>query len=402
LIHSANLPPVDRDDAVAFLQTLVRLNTVNPPGHESLAADVIEARLAPLGFAVERLRAETSRDCLIATLRGTAGRPVLVFNGHTDTLPVSPSWTRDPFAANVEGDLLYGNGIRDMKAGVAAFVLVAESFARNPGTLRGTLVLQAVADETSGGTKGTGYLFEQEKLAGDFAVVCEPTGIDVYTAHRGIMWFELIVNGTAAHSGRPWLGVNAIAKVSDIIQKIRLSLGPVFAARTHPRLPSPSINFGKIEGGAKENVVAARCRLAFDRRMLPGEEFEQAEREIRDVIQAVREQDTERWTFEFRRTLAIPGVEINPQERIVQECQRAYKEVTGEESRIGCTSGFEDAHWFVRAGIPTAMFGPYVYSRWEGEQRFYSESAKPDEHISISQWLTGIHVYQQIAKNLLG
>src|SRR5579863_8151619 len=116
-----DLPPIDRDGAVAFLQELVRLNTVNPPGRESLAADIIQARLTPLGFEIERLRAETNRDCLIATLRGTADRPALIFNGHTDTLPVSPSWTRDPFAANVEGDLLYGNGIRDMKAGVAAF-----------------------------------------------------------------------------------------------------------------------------------------------------------------------------------------------------------------------------------------------------------------------------------------
>src|SRR5436309_13659265 len=119
------LPQVDRDDAVAFLRALVRLDTVNPPGRESLAADLIQARLAPLGFAIERLGAEPGRECLIATLAGSEGRPTLIFNGHTDVQPVGPGWTHEPFGAEIEGDLLYGNGVTDMKAGVAAFVVSA-------------------------------------------------------------------------------------------------------------------------------------------------------------------------------------------------------------------------------------------------------------------------------------
>jgi len=87
---------------------------------------------------------------------------------------------------------------------------------------------------------------------------------------------------------------------------------------------------------------------------------------------------------------------------LVIECQRAYQDVTGEESRTGCTSGLEDAHWLARAGIQTAMFGPYVYKRWEGENRFYASTGKPDEHVSIPQWLTAIRVYMRLAQNLLG
>jgi acetylornithine deacetylase/succinyl-diaminopimelate desuccinylase-like protein len=302
----------------------------------------------------------------------------------------------------IEGDLLYGNGVQDMKAGVAAFVLVAEAFARSRRRLRGNLVVQAVADEVSGGTRGTGYLFAEGRLQGDYAVVCEPTGLDVYVAHRGMMWFELTIHGVPAHSGRPWLGVNAIAKVSDVVQELGRALGPIFAKRTHPMLPSPSINLGRIEGGVKENLVAARCRMTFDRRILPGERFDQVEAEIREVIEGVRARDPERWSFELTRTLAVPGLEIDPQTRIVQECQRAYSEVTGEATGIGCTSGLEDAHWLARAGIQTAMFGPYVAKRWQGENRFDTTTGKPDEHVSIPQWLTAIRVYTQLAANLLG
>jgi acetylornithine deacetylase/succinyl-diaminopimelate desuccinylase-like protein len=217
-----------------------------------------------------------------------------------------------------------------------------------------------------------------------------------------MMWFELTVHGVPAHSGRPWLGVNAIAKVCDVVQELGRVLGPVFAGRTHPMLPSPSINLGRIEGGAKENLVAAGCRLTFDRRLLPDEPFDAVEAEIREVIEQVRARDPEPWSFDLMRTLAVPALEIDPGARIVRECQTAYSQVTGDASGIGCTSGLEDAHWLARAGIETAMFGPYVAKRWQGESRFDATTGKPDEHVSISQWLTAIRVYTQLAANLLG
>ena len=119
------------------------------------------------------------------------------------------------------------------------------------------------------------------------------------------------------------------------------------------------------------------------------------------MIERVQAGDPERWTFELRRTLAVPGLEIDPGDRIVRECRRAYQEVTDEESRVGCTSGLEDAHWLARAGIQTAMFGPYVRKRWEGEGRFDASTGKADEHVVVPDWLVAIRVYMQLARNLL-
>lgn len=393
---------VDRAGAVALLQELVRLDTTNPPGRESLAANVLDARLQPQGFTVERTAAEPGRDCLIATLPGTGDGPTLIFNGHTDVQPAGTGWTRDPFGAEIEGDRLYGRGAMDMKAGVAAFVLAAEQFAMREPRLRGTLVLQAVADKVSGGFKGTGHLVALGKAHGNFAVVCEPTGIDVYVAHRGEIWFEVMIRGRSAHSGRPWMGVNAIAKAAAVVQALSTELASVFAARTHPMLPSPSINFGTIEGGQKENLVAGECRLTFDRRMIPGESFNQAEEEIRRVIEQVRAADTESWSYDLRRTIAIPPLEVDPNELIVRACQQAYRKMTGEESREGCTSGFEDAHVLaLEAGIPTAMFGPYVAKRWTGANRYNTQSGTSEEYVDIPQFLVAIQVYARLIENLL-
>ena len=203
------LPPVDEREAVAFLQQLVRLDTVNPPGRESVAADLIQSRLEGLGFAIERLGAEPGRDCLIATLRGSADGPTLIFNGHLDVQPVGPGWTHDPFGAEIQDDRLYGNGVYDMKAGVAAFVLAAEALARSGRRLRGNVVVQAVADEVSGGTKGTGYLFEQKRLrvtsrssANRRAWTCSsPTADDVVRADRAL-GCPLIAGGHGLESTR--------------------------------------------------------------------------------------------------------------------------------------------------------------------------------------------------------
>src|SRR5262249_56763586 len=103
------------------------------------------------------------------TWGGSEGRPTLISTAHLDVQPVGRGWTHDPLDAEIENDRLYGNGVYDMKAGVAAFVLAAEAFARSGRRLRGNIVVQAVADEVSGGIKGTGYLFEQKRLRGDFA-----------------------------------------------------------------------------------------------------------------------------------------------------------------------------------------------------------------------------------------
>lgn len=401
-MHQLDLADIDREGAVALLQELVRLNTTNPPGNESLVADLLEPRLRAQGFEVERLGAEPGRDCLIATLRGSTDGPTLIFNGHTDVQPAGAGWTRDPFGGEINQGRLYGRGSLDMKAGVAAFIVAAEHFAANRDQLRGNVVLQIVADEVSGGFKGTGFLVQQGKAKGDFAVVCEPTGLDVYVAHRGEMWFELVVHGKSAHSGRPWMGVNAISKVSAIMQALESTLGPRLVERTHPMLPPPTINYGTIDGGEKENMVASTCRLSFDRRMVPGESFDDAEAEIREVIEVVRAADAESWSYELTRTLAIPPLEVDPEERIVRECQQAYHDVTGDVSHLGCTSGFEDAHFLrLRAGIPTAMFGPYTAKRWAGDGRYNTQSGTSEEFVDLEQYQVAIRVYARLIRNLL-
>jgi acetylornithine deacetylase/succinyl-diaminopimelate desuccinylase len=252
-----------------------------------------------------------------------------------------------------------------------------------------------------GGHLGTGFLLKHAGLTGDMAVVCEPTGDQVYIAHRGTCWIEVEITGKSAHSGRPWLGVNAISKASRIIQALETELTPRFAERVHPMLPSPSINLGGIEGGTKFNLVADRCLLKLDRRMLPGETAEASLEEVRAVCEAVRQADSEHFEIAVREVMHVDGAEIPPDSPIVGECRRAFKEVTGGDAALSATSGFEDAHFFVAAGIPVAMFGPYRSDPPGNHGRWYTNSGTSEESVAIADVGKAIRVYTRLATNVL-
>ena len=389
-------------DVVELLSELVRVPSVNPPGDERAVGAIVARRLIKAGLEVEVIESAPRRHNVVARLRGTGDGPTLILNGHTDVQPAAGGWTRDPFGAEIEDGRLYGRGSMDMKAGITAMMLTAEGLARSGRRLRGDLVITAVADEVGGGHLGTGYLLKQAGLTGDMAVVCEPTGDQVYVAHRGTCWIEIEVTGKSAHSGRPWLGINAIAKASRIMQAIETELVPRFAARTHPMLPSPSINFGEIQGGTKFNLVADHCLLKLDRRMLPGESAEDCLAEIRDLCRAVQAADGERFEIDVREVMHVDGAEIPPDAPIVQECRRAFHEVTGAEASIAATSGFEDAHFFIGAGIPVAMFGPYRSDPPGDHGRWYTNSGTSEESVGLADIGKAIRVYTRLASNLLG
>jgi len=389
-------------DALAdFLQALVRIPSVNPPGGEGPVASLILDELRRLGLDGRIVESAPGRANVVAHLAGSGRGPTLLLNGHMDVQPPAADWTREPFAAEREGTRVYGQGVMDMKAGLAAMVFAVEAVRRTATRLAGDLVLTAVADEVSGGHQGTGFLVRQGLVRADFGVVCEPTGDAVRVAHRGALWLELEVRGRSAHGGRPWLGVNAISKVARIVRVLEEDLLPRLASRTHPLLPAPTINLGTIHGGTKFNLVADRATLQLDRRLVPGESLDAARAEIEAVCAAVRAGDPEAFEYRVREVMRVPPAEIAPDAPIVEACRRAYRAVTGREAAIEATAGFEDAHFLIEAGIPTAMFGPYRRTA-PGEPRFYSASGMPDESVDLRDVATAASVYARLILDLLG
>jgi len=392
---------INHAGVATFLADLIRIPSVNPPGNEEAVAALMTAKLSALGLETMTVEAAPGRPSVIGKLAGSGNGPTLLLNGHMDVQPPGHHWTRDPFAVTIEGRRMYGQGAMDMKAGLAAIVYALEYLKDTGCRLAGDVIVTAVADEVCGGHLGTGYLVGEGLVRADMAVVCEPTGDTVRVAHRGALWLEIGVSGKSAHGGRPWLGVNAVSKVARIIAAIEDELVPSLQERTHSLLPAPTINIGSIEGGTKVNLVADHASIQIDRRMVPGEDADAAEAEVVNLCRAFCSADTEDWSVNVKRLMHVTPGEISADAPIVKACQSAHRTVTGEEAVIGSTAGFEDAHFLLEAGIPTAMYGPYRRTE-RNEDPHFTSSGMADESVDLDDVARAARIYAQLMIDQLG
>src|SRR4051812_10942195 len=292
---------------VAFTADLVRIPSVNPPGEEYEAcAHWLGDSLARRGFAIEYVAAEGRpehtarhpRTNVIATRRGGPGA-VVHLNGHIDVVPAGDGWTVDPFAGVVRDGKIYGRGVCDMKAGIAAAVFAAEAIARAGVPLPGTIEISGTVDEESGGFAGVAYLAERGRIAKgrtDYVIIPEPLNVDrICIGHRGVYWFEVTARGRIGHGSMPFLGVSAIDGMSRLLQSVRDELMPSLASRrtavpvVPPGARHATINVNGIEGGqAVDGIqtpcVADLCRAVFNRRFLIEEGFEATRDEISALV----------------------------------------------------------------------------------------------------------------------
>src|SRR5579864_3744156 len=261
---------VDRaaDEIVAFTAGLVRIPTVNPPGeHYEACAHFLGDFLKKLrGFDVEYIAAEGRpehtvrhpRVNAIGSRRGGPG-PVVHLNGHIDVVPAGDGWTIDPFGGIVRDGKIFGRGVCDMKAGIAAAVFAAEAIERAGVKLLGTVEQSGTVDEESGGFAGVAYLAERGLIhrdRTDFVIITEPSNVDrICIGHRGVYWFKVIQHGRIAHGSMPQLGVSAADHLGDLIHEINHTLKPRLATRKTEMPVEPpgsrhlSININSVFGG---------------------------------------------------------------------------------------------------------------------------------------------------------
>ncbi|MDW7992825.1 MAG: M20/M25/M40 family metallo-hydrolase [Anaerolineae bacterium] len=197
----------ERAQLVAFLQDLVRIPS--PPTQEGPLAERMAQEMERLGLREVR----TDRIGNVLGWVGQGDGPVLMFNGHMDTVALTnPSaWRWDPFGGVVEGKYLYGLGSCDMKGGLAAIVYGAYLLRRTGLPKRGRVVVAGVVQEEPCEGLGSRVLIEEEGVRPDWVVIAEPTNLEVVRGQRGRIEIEVTVHGRTAHASRPDLGENAVS-----------------------------------------------------------------------------------------------------------------------------------------------------------------------------------------------
>ncbi|MBU2548248.1 MAG: M20 family metallopeptidase [Proteobacteria bacterium] len=380
-----------QDEAIAFLADLVRAESVNPPGDTRRVMDAVLDMARTFTDQVRVVAAEPEAPNVFITLH-PGGRPQLLYNGHLDTVPPGDvsQWRVEPFGAVIRDNRMYGRGVADMKGGCAAMLMAAKALQLENAPLRGSLVVNFVSDEETGGARGAGYLMEQGHYDPDMVVVGEITNRNrIAIAEKGVIVYALSTRGRTAHASTPWVGLNAIDKMVKLLHGLQTRLPERLKEKPSGSLPPATFNVGTIQGGVGFNVVPDACQVLIDRRILPGETIESATAEIREIIDQARAEDPD-----IDASLDVlgsgPPFETAPDEALCLLARRTMEEM----GRPGDFVGYEqvsDGRFFAERGIPTILIGPGLART----------AHTPNEHLELDQYIEAIQAYALLALNAL-
>jgi acetylornithine deacetylase/succinyl-diaminopimelate desuccinylase-like protein len=275
--------------ALELLRQLVRIDTTNPPGNETEAAELLEADLRSAGLEVELFSDPDGRTSLVGRVPGPREVPALVLLSHLDVVGVEPqSWSRDPFGAEVADGFVWGRGTLDMKGITALHAAAAKELAASdPSPSREVLVV-AVADEEAGGVHGARWLVEEhpgevgfrDEMAPDVlgegafglsGVLSRPV-MPVARGEKSALWIELKASGEPGHGGVPPIDqaphklVKAIDKVAGYRPpRVHPVMREQFQILAENASPPNSKLFKVLASGAGRAAVLALSRALRER-----------------------------------------------------------------------------------------------------------------------------------------
>ena len=373
---------MNEQDAVDLTQTLLRFDTINPPGQERACARHAGALLEQWGFRVDYHEYAEGRTSVVARAGGSDSKPPLCLTGHIDTVALgTTAWTRDPFAGETDGDRLYGRGSSDMKAGLAAMLLAARNLAGKLSGTPGVVLVLTAAEE--GGCVGSQHLVRTQLLGKAGAmVVGEPTSNYPLVGHKGSLKFHAKFHGVSAHGSMPELGVNAIYKVAKAVSKLE---GFDFGVKPHPVMGGPTMNVGTIEGGQGVNMVPDEASIGVDIRTVAGMDHKALLSRLRDLLGEEAELDV---FSDMNAVWTEPGQEW------VQRVFEISGRVLGARPAAKTASYNTDAGNLLKvySGAPTVVLGP-------GEAQLAHQT---DEYCSMGRIREAVVIYEDIIRDWCG
>jgi acetylornithine deacetylase/succinyl-diaminopimelate desuccinylase-like protein len=427
-----------REEATDLLQRLIRLDTVNPPGNETRAAELLRDYLADSGLEAALYAKVPERANLVARIPGRGDGPTLLLLSHTDTVLADASeWQLDPWSGELREDEIWGRGALDMKGQVAASAVAMASLAREGFEPAGDLIFAATADEEVGEDFGLSWLCREhpDAVRAEYCVN-EGAGdrIDFgggrifylcSTAEKMSSPFVLRVHGRSGHASMPGISDNALVKAARMILRlaefrpeprlepevaafIELLVGRQVSADealevargVHPlagELVEPllglTVSPTMISASQKRNVVPALCEVVCDCRLLPGQSQDEAEQVLRRVL------GDGDYDFEWiegqggtRSPLDTPLWEAI--ERFVAEEEPAAKVAPD------CLAGFTDSHW-LREAFGTVAYGFFPMRTMDPEVAARLVHSA-DERIAVDDLELGVRFLRHVARQIGG
>jgi acetylornithine deacetylase/succinyl-diaminopimelate desuccinylase-like protein len=426
-----------REETVELLQELIRLDTVNPPGNETRAAELLRTYLEDNGVRCELFAKVPERASLVARIPGGDGKRLLLLS-HTDTvLADAAEWQVDPWSGDLREDHVWGRGALDMKGQVAASAVAIASLARDGFEPSGDLIFAATADEEVGEDFGLQWLVREHpdavrceyalnegggdrlELGGKVLYLCS-------TAEKMSAPFRLTVHGRSGHASMPGIADNALVKAASLIERLAAyrparTLGPETSAllealtgeaprgveealerarEIHPLagdLVEPLLSLTlaptMIQASQKRNVIPARCDVTVDCRLLPDQLPADAEPLIREVLG-----DS---SYELQWIEAWGGTRSTMESPLWDAVASFVEELEpGALAAPVMVAGFTDSHW-LREAFGTVAYGFFPMRAMDPElaARLIHSA---DERAHVDDLELGVRFLRDAAQTVLG
>ena len=387
-----------KEELISCCQELIRCQSYS--GEESVAAACLTNMMKKLGFA------EVITDKygnIIGHIKGKKPGKKILFDGHLDTVPVTDAskWDYDPFAAITNDGKIYGRGASDMKGAVAAMISAASYFAKDiSGDFAGDIYVAGVVFEEC--FEGVASRSVSSIVNPDYVVIGEASELNLKRGQRGRAEIVVETYGKSAHSANPKEGINAVYKMTKLIERIN-QLKPL----AQPILGEGILELTDIKSSPYPgaSVVPEKCSATYDRRLLVGETKESVLQPIKDIIAELEKQDTE---FKAAAYYAkgqekcytgafiegerfFPGWLYDENNGFVQAALAGLRDagLQPETTHYSfCTNG---SHYAGEAGIKTIGFGPSKENI----------AHTVNEYIEIEQLVKATEGYYAIIKSVL-
>jgi LysW-gamma-L-lysine carboxypeptidase len=346
------------------------LHQYSPSGEEAALGEHLKKELEKNGFEV---RFDGAGNVI-----GTRGKgsPTLLLAGHMDTVP-------GKLAVRVEGDNLYGRGAVDAKAPLASMIIGA-SRVQEP---KGSMIIACLVDEEGSG-KGIRQLIK-DALQVDYAIFGEPShSWNVTIGYKGGIHLMLECTTSAAHSSAPWLSDNAIEKTYEyweLIKKVKFK-----GEKPESRFYSVTSCLTRLNGGGSSSMIPSRCEAEIDMRIPPQISSDAILQELQKILGELNKLSP-KTELKVKSLGTVTAYEADPHSLLVRAltysirktCQKTptllKKTGTGDMNELGSTMK-----------IPMVSYGP-------GDSHLDHTT---DEHVSISEYLSSIKVYEEAIPRL--
>lgn len=434
------------DDAKRICQTLLRIDTTNPPGNERACAEVIAKELSEVGYKPELLEAQPLRTNLVVRHKGTGKLPPLLLTAHLDVVEADPTkWRRPPFSGEEYEGCLWGRGAIDMKNMAAMCTAIMKNLAKS-GPLERDIIFAAVADEEAGCDLGSRFLVEQHrsKVEAEYAIgesggfslhLADTVFYPIQIAEKGFCWVRARITGEPGHGsmprqdsvvtrlgealaalGRTTLPVHATPYVEKFIDAVRSQqpalLQPLVKLLGRPHLLSritrllPNMSTARgfsallantaaatvVRAGSKTNVIPGVAEFEIDGRTLPGQTDEDLLRELRTVLGP---------DVELEIIKSCPPTVTEPMESPLFDLIRTEINKRERDAVVipYLIPGFTDAKYFSQTGARWYGFSPVKIERGAGI-RFADMFHGHDERVPVAGLAWGVDVLDAVVRGI--